>query len=198
MTENTQILEFKEPRTTQEIATNIANSTLVPAHFRKPENAYIAAEIARRMKTDVFSIVQNCYIVNGKPSWSSQFIISIINTSGKFSPLRWKLEGEGDKRQCIAYAKDLELGEIIESPPVSIEMAKKEGWFSKSGSKWQTMPEMMLRYRAASFFGRLYLPEILNAMYSIEEIEDIKPVGGVVIDSEAERLNELFINNEGE
>ncbi len=197
MSEN-QIVEFKELKNSWDIANNIANSTLVPAHFRKPENAMIAVEMAKRLGIDVFSVVQNCYIVNGKPSWSSQFITSIINRSGKFSPLRWKLEGEGDKRTCIAYAKDLELGEIIESPPVSIEMAKKEGWFGKTGSKWQTMPEMMLRYRAASFFGRLYLPEYLNGMYAVEEIEDIKPASGVVIDSEAERLNELFINNEGE
>lgn len=174
---------------------NVANSTLVPAHFRKPENAAIAVEIARRMNTDVFSIVQNCYIVNSKPSWSSQFIISLINRCGKFSSLRWRLEGEGDKKQCIAYAKELETGEIIESPPVTIEMARKEGWFSKAGSKWQTMPEMMLRYRSASFFGRLYLPEVLNGMFAVEELEDITKQPNVEYkNSEADDINKLFIN----
>ena len=174
---------------------NVANSTLVPPHFRKPENAAIAVEIARRMNTDVFSIVQNCYIVNAKPSWSSQFIISLINRCGKFSSLRWKLEGEGDKKQCIAYAKELETGEILESPPVTIEMAKKEGWFSKSGSKWQTMPDMMLRYRSASFFGRLYLPEVLNGMYAVEELEDITKQPGIEYkNTEADDINKLFIN----
>jgi hypothetical protein len=52
-------------------------------------------------------------------------------------------------------------------------MAKAEGWFAKNGSKWKTMPELMLRYRAAAFFGRLYAPDVLNGMHATEEAEDI-------------------------
>lgn len=50
----------------------------------------------------------------------------------------------------------------------------QKGWFSKDGSKWRTMPELMLRYRAASFFGRLYAPDILYGMQTTEEVEDAK------------------------
>jgi len=53
-------------------------------------------------------------------------------------------------------------------------MAKAEGWVDKSGSKWKTMPELMMRYRAAAFFGRLYAPEITMGMHSVEEIVDIQ------------------------
>ena len=52
-------------------------------------------------------------------------------------------------------------------------MAKKEGWFNKSGSKWQTMPEQMLRYRAAAFWQRVYCPEISMGFMTTEEAEDI-------------------------
>lgn len=51
-------------------------------------------------------------------------------------------------------------------------MAVKEGWYTKNGSKWQTMPEMMLRYRAASFFGKLYAPELLMSIQTAEEVQD--------------------------
>jgi hypothetical protein len=44
---------------------------------------------------------------------------------------------------------------------------------SKAGSKWKTMPELMMRYRAAAFFGRLYAPEITMGMHSVEEVVDI-------------------------
>lgn len=53
-----------------------------------------------------------------------------------------------------------------------MEMAVKEGWYGKNGSKWQTMPEQMLRYRAASFFGRVYAPELLMGLRSAEEEQD--------------------------
>jgi hypothetical protein len=51
-------------------------------------------------------------------------------------------------------------------------MAKAEGWYAKNGSKWQTMPEQMLRYRAASFFVRAYAPELSLGLATREEIED--------------------------
>ena len=53
-------------------------------------------------------------------------------------------------------------------------MANAEGWVSKAGSKWKTMPELMMRYRAAAFFGRLYAPEITMGMHSVEEVVDIQ------------------------
>ena len=54
-------------------------------------------------------------------------------------------------------------GEVIEGAEVTIGMAKAEGWYSKKDkygketSKWQTMPELMLAYRAAAFFARAAL-----------------------------------------
>lgn len=53
-----------------------------------------------------------------------------------------------------------------------MEMAVKEGWYQKNGSKWQSMPEQMLRYRAASFFGRIYAPDLLMGLKTQEEEQD--------------------------
>lgn len=53
-----------------------------------------------------------------------------------------------------------------------MEMAVKEGWYGKNGSKWQTMLKQMLRHRAASFFGRVYAPELLMGLRSSEEEQD--------------------------
>ena len=82
------------------------------------------------------------------------------------------MTGDGDNRSCIAWTTD-KTGERLEGPPASIAMAKAEGWYAKNGSKWKTMPELMLRYRAAAFFGRLYAPDVLNGMHATEEVEDI-------------------------
>lgn len=172
----------------------LSKSTLVPKEYQgAPQNVMIAMELANRTESSPIMVMQNVNVIQGRPSWSSQFIIAAINTCGKFEPLRFKIEKKGKKSQmaavwknkqpkqekiefeeieCIAYTKD-ENGNILESPPVSIGMAISEGWYSKSGSKWQTMPELMLRYRSASFFGRLYAPEILMGMKTSEEVQDI-------------------------
>lgn len=220
----------------------LASSTLVPAQYRKViekldkfgnvkesrenpnalANAVVALNMAQRMGADPLMVMQNLYIVEGRPSWSSQWIIAAINGCGRFSPLRFEIKVLGAKaieykstywesgerrskvekveindKECIAWAvesgttipqfslEDLkqfggvygcckEYGiPLIESPAVSIEMAVLEGWYTKNGSKWQTMDEVMLRYRTASFFGKLYAPELLMGLQTVEEAQDI-------------------------
>jgi len=157
----------------------LAASNLVPKDFQNNvSNCVIALELAARIGASPLMVMQNLYLVHGKPSWSSQFIIAAVNGTGRFSPLRFTMTGEGDKKSCIAWATENATGERLESPAVSIEMARKEGWYSKQGSKWQTMPDLMLRYKAATLFGRLYAPEILMGMKTYEEVIDIE--GGEV------------------
>ena len=155
------------------MAEALARSKMIPVEYQgKPENTLIAIEVAQRTGASPLAVMQNLYIVHGKPGWSAQYIIAAVNASGRYSPLRFEMRGEGNERSCIAWATD-RSGERLESPPVSIEMAKLEGWSSKNGSKWKTMPELMLRYRAATLFGRLYAPEILMGMKTADEIEDV-------------------------
>lgn len=160
----------------QRVATMWSKSALLPKEFQgNIPNIVIGLEMASRMKANPLSVFQNLYIVRGKPGWSSQFIIAAVNATKKFTPLRFEMTGKvnTDERTCVAWANDAS-GERLESPPVSIGIARKEGWIDKDGSKWKTMPELMLRYRAATFFGRLYAPEILMGMKSAEEIEDVE------------------------
>jgi hypothetical protein len=185
---DTQIQTFE---LVQRQAKALSMSSLVPDNFKNNiPNCIIALEMASRMNASPMAVMQNIYIVHGKPSWSSQFIISCINSCGKFSPLRFEMIGEGDDATCFARAEDVATGHRIEGPPVSIAMAKKEGWFSKNGSKWQTMPELMLRYRAATFFGRLYCPEMLMGMHTRDEIEDMKPAQAKVVKPEFGETND--------
>lgn len=79
-----------------------------------------------------------------------------------------------DNIECVAFAKDLSTGEVLESDPVSISLAVQEGWYTKDGSKWVTMPMLMLSYRAAAFWTRLYCPEISMGFLTKEEIDDIQ------------------------
>lgn len=158
----------------QRMAKMLAASDLVPQQFKgNIANCVIGLEMAHRMNASPLAVMQNLYIVHGKPSWSAQFITAAINSTGRFSPLRFDVQGSGDQKSVIAWALEKTTGERLEGPPVSIAMAKAEGWFEKNGSKWKTMPDLMLRYRAATFFGRLYAPEVLMGMKTADELDDM-------------------------
>lgn len=79
-----------------------------------------------------------------------------------------------DNIECVAYAKDLSTNEVLESDPVSVSLAVQEGWYTKDGSKWVTMPMLMLSYRAAAFWARIYCPEISMGFLTKEEMDDIQ------------------------
>lgn len=159
----------------QRVAKAFSSSDLAPQAFKgNIPNTLIALDMADRLKANPLSVMQSIYVVHGRPSWAATFIIGMINASRKFSPLRFEITGEGDDKACTAWARELESGDRIDGPPVSIRMAKEEGWYGKNGSKWKTMPDLMLRYRAATFFGRLYCPELLMGMTTTEEVYDIE------------------------
>lgn len=158
----------------QRVAKMLSTSNLIPEQYRNNiQNTMIALEMANRIGASPLMVMQNLYIVHGKPSWSSTFIIAGINSCGKFSPLRFEIEGEGDKLSCYAWAYDKSTGDKLTGPKITMQMAKDEGWLTKNGSKWKTMPELMIRYRAAAFFGRLYAPELMMGMHTVDEIEDV-------------------------
>jgi len=161
-------------------AETLAKSTIVPSDYRgNPANCLIAAEMAMRMNINPLAVMQNLYIVHGRPGWSSTFMISCFNTSGRFSALRYDWVGDAGKDTygCMAWAVEKATGERLDGSTVTIALAKAEGWYGKNGSKWQTMPQQMLMYRAAAFFIRTYAPEIANGLHAADEIEDCADMG---------------------
>jgi hypothetical protein len=154
----------------QRIAKLLSSSDLVPNQYKgNIANTMVALEMAHRMNASPLMVMQNLHIIHGRPSWGSSFIIASLNSCGRFGTLRF----ESTPTSCKAVATDKQSNSKLEGPTVTMEMAKAEGWLDKPGSKWKTMPELMLKYRAAAFFGRLYAPEIMMGLYSADEIVDI-------------------------
>lgn len=158
----------------QRVAKMLSASNLIPEAYRNNiQNTMIALEMANRIGATPLMVMQNLHVIQGKPSWSSAFVIAAINSCKKFSPLRFVLKGKGEKMECFARAKDLSTGKMVNGVMVTMAMAIAEGWVSKAGSKWKTMPELMIQYRAAAFFGRLFVPEIMMGMLTTDEVQDI-------------------------
>ena len=165
-------------------------------------NCMIAIEIAQRIGASPLMVMQNMVPIYGKPSWSSKFLVATVNTCGRFNPLQYRFaekgmlgmveytdyEWQGGRKvavqkqfdgkkimdiECIAYTSAKGSDQVLESSPVSIRLSIQEGWYTKNGSKWQTMTKQMLMYRAASFWTSAYAPELSMGMRTVEEQQDI-------------------------
>jgi hypothetical protein len=169
------------------MAKALASSTLVPDVYRGEANlgnCIIALELSQRIGASVMAVMQSMVPIHGKPTWSASFLIATVNSCGRFSPMRFRWVGkEGtDEWGCRAYAVERDSNLELVGALVTIAMAKVEGWYGKSGSKWKTMPEQMLQYRAGAFWCRTYAPEIALGMHTSEEVQDT-PVAQQVVQS---------------
>lgn len=150
----------------------LSASTLVPKQYQgNIADIVVAMNMAKRMNADPLMVMQSLHVIQGKPGWSSQFLIASFNACGRFGAIFYEFSDAED--ECVAITTELITGREIRGPKVTLEMAKNEGWSTKSGSKWKTMPELMLRYRAAAFLIRTTAPEIGLGLYTTDELKDI-------------------------
>ena len=160
----------------QRAAKLFSSSSLVPKDFQgNMPNCVIALNMANRIGADPLMIMQNLVIVHGRPTWASQFMIACVNTCGRFDPLRFEFFGTKgtDTWGCRAIATDRRTRQQLTGPDVTINIAKKEGWYAKNGSKWQSIPQLMLMYRAGSWWARAYAPELTMGLHTQDEVIDM-------------------------
>lgn len=172
-----------------QMAKALSTSSLVPKEYQgNMSNCFIALDLAQRLNTSPFLVMQNLNIIQGRPSWSAKSLIGMVNASGKYDfELQFdeKCDKDGKPFSCQCWAE--KNGRKVTGPVVDMDMARAEGWTSKNGSKWKTMPQVMLRYRAASFFSSMNCPEISMGFYSSDEVTDGNFVDATVTSVESAR-----------
>ena len=167
-------MDDKALKSAYRAAQYLAQSDLVPeqTYKGKPQNCLIALDIANRMQLSPLLVMSNLFIVRGKPGWSGQFCVAAINGCGRFYSIEY-IQTPENGGTCFVRAKRKGTDEEVVGAKVSLQMAKDEGWLNKSGSKWATMPELMLQYRAAAFFARAFCPDVLLGLQTADEIRDV-------------------------
>ena len=169
---NTDSFEFAQRQ-----AKSLCESNLVPISYQGQKglpNCLVALEMSKRMNLSPLTVMQNLNIIHGRPTWSAQFISSQIMGCGRFENFDYLVKGEGETLQVQCVAKRVEDQKIIKGTAVSMKMARLEGW--TKNPKYTSMPELMLRNRAATFFGRQYIPDLLLGVQTSEEVVDIQPL----------------------
>jgi len=169
---NTDSFEFAQRQ-----AKSLCESNLVPISYQGQKglpNCLVAIEMSKRMKLSPLTVMQNLNVIHGRPTWSAQFISSQIMGCGRFENFDYLVKGEGETLEVQCIAKRIEDQKLIKGTAVSMRMARLEGW--TKNPKYTSMPELMLRNRAATFFGRQYIPDLLLGVQTSEEVVDIQPV----------------------
>lgn len=167
-----------------EMAESLASSTVVPVEYRnRKENVFLALDLSNRMGISPMAIMSNMYVVNGRPSFSGSFMAGIIKSSPLFSDVELVWVGEEGSASwgCFVQAMETRTGRVLKGVTVTMGMAKAEGWLSNK--KWQSMPELMLTYRAFSFFGRTHASELLSGIYDRDEMDDLRVKKGNMVNN---------------
>lgn len=162
----------------QRQAKMFAMSPLVPDHLRKGSaeqaiaNCWIALTLAEAMGEVPLIVMQNIHVVNGKAGFASQYMIARANSSGIFKGrIDWRIDrSDPNNLSVTAYGYLRETGQEV-SVTCDMKMAKAEQW--TKNPKYNTMPEVMLRYRSAAFLVRFYAPDVMLGYHAVEEIEDV-------------------------
>lgn len=159
------------------VAKCFAMSSLTPDTLRgKPEDCFILTQLAMRLNCDPFMLMQNTYVVHGRPGMEAKLQIGLLNASGRIrGNVTYTFSGKADDYGCEASAIDAATGAKITGPRVTWRIVKAEGWDKPKGtqtSKWRTMPDLMFRYRAASLLIRTHYPEVTLGLMTREELEE--------------------------
>jgi hypothetical protein len=156
------------------LAKAFSMSGMVPPHFQgKPEACLVAMLYAEQLGEHPMLLFQEMSVINGRPNTSSRFAISRANKSGLLQgPITWKSKGTGDALEVTASAVMKETGEVI-TATVTMKEAAADGW--TRNPKYKSIPEQMLRWRAATRLINLYMPEVLFGLGVREEAE-VRPV----------------------
>jgi hypothetical protein len=176
------------------IAEKLSKSELLPPHFRgKPENVLIVLALAQDLDINPVMALQQVSVISGRPCLQATLMIALLQQRGCLKgPLRFERIGEEGRpeRGCKAWGIDSQTGERIEGATITMAMAQQEGW--TRNSKYKTLPDLMLQWRAASFFIRAYYPQVVMGMHTAEEMEDVNTVAPIRdVTPARERLNTL-------
>lgn len=167
-------LEIKSFELEQRRATALSKSAFFPNTLKNDvASAVIIYDLANRMNISVMEVAQSIYIIYGRPSFSTSFLVARLNQSGLIRGSLKTIISE-DAQSCKCSAIDAITGEENIGITVTMKMAKAEGWVDKNGSKWVTMPELMLRKRAQSFFIKEFYPQVMFGLQTSEEANDIE------------------------
>ncbi len=170
MKSSDMLYEVGEFEQLQRVANMFAKSKMIPEHLRgNVADVAICLYSAKMLGVDPLLYMQGSYVVHGKVGIMGQLAITLLNVSGVLKG-GVHYEFNKEKTECVAWGIRSDTGARVESSVVSVALAQKMGWMKNQG--WISNPELMMRYRSATYLVRTNFPEVLSGMRTVDELED--------------------------
>jgi hypothetical protein len=155
------------PQQAMSIAQAFATAKMVPAHFKQSVgDCYIAVTMAHRFGMDVFLLMQELFVINGRPMLSGKLTAAICNHN-LAEPLTPSYSGEGNNRKITI------VGRVEGREPQSIEVTVAQ--VKTANEQWVRNPDQMLMYSGSRMWARRSTPDVILGILFDDEAETIAP-----------------------
>jgi hypothetical protein len=163
------------------VALTVAKSGLFGA--KTPEQAFVAIATGMELGLKPMQALRNIVVVQGRPTFSADGGFAVVRNHPEYGGIRW--EKQDDKEARCVITRISKGGQLKEEFPGSftIKEAATAGLANKDN--WKNYPARMLRARALSYACRDAFPDVLNGLYTPDEIAPDTPAAERDITEEA-------------
>lgn len=188
------ILDPRSFEQLQKAATIMASGkSTIPDHLRNPGDCLAIIMQSLQWHMNPYSVAQKTFLVQGKLGYEAQLVAAVINSSGMISErFRFDFFGpwekvigkfdirKGDKGEYRVPGwslKDEEgCGVTVsatlrgESEPRRLDVLLAQAR-TRNSTLWADDPKQQLAYLAQKKWARLYAPDVILGVYTVDELE---------------------------
>ena len=145
------------------IAKAVANTDMVPKHFRgKPDDLTAAILFGATLGFDPMQSSRQVYVIHGQAALYARAMAALVMSAGHEV---WTVSSSPESVTVNGRRRG---SEHVETSTWTADRAKRAEY--TSNAKYRTNPEEMLYAKAVSEVCRKIAPDVLNGVYSVEEM----------------------------
>lgn len=166
------------------IAKAVANTDMVPKHFRgKPDDLTAAILFGATLGFDPMQSSRQVYVIHGQAALYARAMAALVMSAGHEV---WTVSSAPE---AVTVHGRRRGSEHVEVSTWTHERAKRAEY--TSNAKYRTNPEEMLYAKAVSEVCRKIAPDVLNGVYSVEEMRMEQRVEVEQVNQTAGAVNSL-------
>lgn len=143
-------------------AETLVKSQLLPASVNTPEKAIAIITYGLELGIGAWTALTGINVIQGKPTISPALMLGLINRSGYLEDMQIEAN---DEHATVTMKRK---GRTAHTEVFTLADANKMQLTGKDNYKKQ--PRVMLKWRAVSACARVVFPDVLNGLYTSEEI----------------------------
>lgn len=137
-------------------------SGFLPRHIQKPEHAIAIMLKGRELGVPPWTALTKIQIIQGTPTTAPELMLALIYKSGELADMQI------DSQETACTVTMTRRGMSPITATFTMEDAEKMQLAGKDN--WKKQPATMLKWRAVSACARVAFPDVIQGMYTPEEI----------------------------